>query len=159
MTNNDVLRSLRYILDISDADMAAIITSGGSPVEAQQVKQMLLFDSDAEFSPCSDDVMANALDGLVYSKRGRDDSRPAPPQEKPITNNVVLKKCRVAFELKDSDMHEIMSSVDFPVSKPEMSALFRKPGHKNYRECGDQFLRKFLKGLAMRARPTGAHEN
>lgn len=150
MTNNDVLRSLRYILNINDADMAAIISLGGSPVDAQQVKHMLLFDSDAGYQPCADDVMANALDGLVYSKRGKDESRPAPPQELPITNNVVLKKCRVAFELKDSDMHEIMNSVSFPVSKPEMSALFRKPGHKNYRECGDQFLRNFLKGLAMR---------
>lgn len=152
MTNNDVLRSLRYTLNINDAAMADIFALGGSNVNAQQVKQMLLFDSDAEFLPCSDDMMANALDGLVYSKRGKDESRPAPPQEIPITNNVVLKKCRIAFELKDSDMHDIMNSVDFPVSKPELSALFRKPGHKNYRECGDQFLRKFLKGLALRVR-------
>lgn len=152
MTNNDVLRSLRYILGINDAELAAIITLGGSALNAHEVKQMLLFDSDAEFLACSDEVMANALDGLVYSKRGKDDSRPAPPQENPITNNLVLKKFRVAFELKDSDMHDIMASVNFPVSKPEMSALFRKPGHKNYRECGDQFLRNFLKGLASRGK-------
>lgn len=152
MTNNDVLRSLRYILNINDAEMVRIFALGGSNVDAQQVKHMLLFDSEAGFLPCADDVMANALDGLVYSMRGKDESRPAPPQEIPITNNVVLKKCRIAFELKDNDMHDIMDSVNSPVSKPEMSALFRKPGHKNYRECGDQFLRKFLKGLALRTR-------
>lgn len=152
MINNDVLRSLRYILNINNAEMADIFALGGSDVDAQQVKHMLLFDSDEGFQPCPDDIMANALDGLVYSKRGKDEARPAPPQEVPITNNVVLKKCRIAFELKDNDMHDIMNSVDSPVSKPELSALFRKPGHKNYRECGDQFLRKFLKGLALRTR-------
>jgi uncharacterized protein YehS (DUF1456 family) len=153
MTNNDVLRSLRYILNIKDADMATLFELGGATVDAKQIKQMLLFDTEADFIECSDELMASALDGLVYSRRGRDESRPVTPHEFPITNNTVLKKCRVAFELKDSDMHEIMDSVGSPVSKPEMSALFRKLGHKNYRECGDQFLRKFLKGLAQRIRP------
>ncbi|OYW94241.1 MAG: hypothetical protein B7Z23_03865, partial [Pseudomonadales bacterium 32-61-5] len=31
-------------------------------------------------------------------------------------------------------------------------ALFRQPEHKNYRECGDQLLRNFLKGLALHAK-------
>ncbi|RMO70957.1 hypothetical protein ALQ37_00642 [Pseudomonas syringae pv. aptata] len=70
----------------------------------------------------------------------------------PITNNIVLKKLRVAFELKEDDMHAILKSVDFPVSKPELSALFRKVGHTNYRACGDQLLRNFLKGLTLRVR-------
>lgn len=152
MTNNDVLRSLRYILNLNNAEVASMFALGGSAVEAEQVRLMLLYDTEEGYLPCPDDFMANALDGLVYLKRGKDENRPAPPQEIPITNNVVLKKCRVAFELKDTDMHEIMESVNFPVSKPEMSALFRKPGHKNYRECGDQFLRNFLKGLAARVK-------
>ena len=49
-------------------------------------------------------------------------------------------------------MHGIFEEVDFPVTKPEMSALFRQPGHKNYRACGDQMLRNFLKGLTRRVR-------
>jgi len=152
MTNNDALRSLRYILDISDSELASLFELGGSFVESRDVKQMLLFDTDSGFRHCTDDLMADALDGLVYSKRGKDEARPAPPQDFPITNNSVLKKVRVAFQLKDSDMHEIMESVGFPVSKPEMSAFFRKRDHKNYKECGDQFLRNFFKGLAQRTR-------
>lgn len=66
-----------------------------------------------------------------------------------MTNNIILKKLRVAFELKDTDMLEIYEKVDFRVSKPELSAVFRKPGHKNYRDCGDQLLRYFLKGLTV----------
>ena len=58
----------------------------------------------------------------------------------------------MAFELKEEDMHAILDAAEFPLSKPELSALFRKPGHHNYRPCGDQLLRKFLKGLTLRQR-------
>ena len=80
---------------------------------------------------------------------------PPRPVEKRVTNNVVLKKLRVAFELKDVDMHQILAEAGFPISKPELSALFRQPGHKNFRLCGDQLLRNFLKGLTLRVRGNG----
>jgi len=50
------------------------------------------------------------------------------------------------------DMHRAFADAGFPVSKPELSALFRQPGHKNFRQCGDQLLRNFLKGLTLRMR-------
>jgi len=152
MLNNDVLRSLRYTLDVNDAQMAEIIQLSGRTTSEVEVAAVLKKDDEAGFAACSDELMAHFLDGLVYFKRGKDDSRPAQPFELPVSNNMVLKKLRVAFELKEDDMHAIMLSVDCPVSKPEMSALFRKAGHSNYRPCGDQFLRNFLKGLSLRAR-------
>ncbi|QLC74214.1 DUF1456 family protein [Pseudomonas sp. LPB0260] len=152
MLNNDVLRSLRYSLDLSDAQMADIIQLSGLQVAAEQVSAVLKKDDEDGFQACEDELMAHFLDGLVYFKRGKDDSHPAQPFELPVTNNMVLKKLRVAFELKEDDMHAIMQSVDCPVSKPEMSALFRKSGHSNYRPCGDQFLRNFLRGLTLRLR-------
>ena len=75
---------------------------------------------------------------------------PPRPLEQSITNNTVLKKLRVAFELKEEDVLQLMAATGFQVSKPELSALFRKPGHHNFRACGDQFLRNFLKGLTER---------
>ena len=152
MLNNDVLRSLRYTLDISDAQMVDIIKLSGKQVAPSDLAAMLKKEDEEGFTPCDDELMAHLLDGLVFFKRGKDDSRPAQPLELPVTNNMVLKKLRVAFELKEDDMHTIMNSVDCPVSKPEMSALFRKVGHSNYRTCGDQFLRNFLKGLTLRVR-------
>ncbi|MFP5421999.1 MAG: DUF1456 family protein [Gammaproteobacteria bacterium] len=152
MLNNDVLRSLRYTLDISDAQMVDIIKLSGKQVAPSDLAAMLKKEDEEGFTPCDDELMAHFLDGLVFFKRGKDDSRPAQPLELPVTNNMVLKKLRVAFELKEDDMHTIMNSVDCPVSKPEMSALFRKVGHSNYRTCGDQFLRNFLKGLTLRVR-------
>jgi len=64
----------------------------------------------------------------------------------------VLKKLRVAFQLKDVDMHSIFESAGFALSRPEMTALFRQAGHKHYRACGDQILRNFLKGLTLTMR-------
>lgn len=150
MVNNDVLRSLRYILNVSDAKMAEILRLTGCEVGEGDMVAFLKPEDDAGFRPCGDRLMAHFLDGLVVFKRGRDESRPIPPIELPVTNNMILKKLRVAFELKEEDLHAILDAAGFPVSKPELSALFRKAGHHNYRACGDQLLRNFLKGLALR---------
>jgi uncharacterized protein YehS (DUF1456 family) len=66
-----------------------------------------------------------------------------------LTNNDVLKKLRVALQLRDDDIIHIMSLVNFRVTKSELTALFRKEDHPNYMECGDQFLRNFLNGLVI----------
>ncbi|MBA3015209.1 MAG: DUF1456 family protein [Proteobacteria bacterium] len=152
MINNDVLRSVRYMLDISDAKIVDITQLTGFSITKAQVNAFLKKDDDEAYLDCPDEVMAHFLDGLVIFKRGKDDSRPTHPIELPITNNMVLKKLRVAFELKEDDMHTILNTANFPVSKPELSALFRKAGHNNYRTCGDQLLRNFLKGLTLRLR-------
>ncbi|CAI3789349.1 hypothetical protein AHFPHNDE_03045 [Pseudomonas sp. MM227] len=152
MIHNDVLRSVRYMLDISDGKVADITALGGLEISKADVISYTKKDEEEGFVHCPDAVLAHFLDGLVIYRRGRDESRPAQAVELPVTNNIVLKKLRVAFELKEDDMHAVLKSVDFPVSKPELSALFRKFGHNNYRACGDQLLRNFLKGLTLRVR-------
>ena len=152
MLNNDVLRSLRYTLDVSDTQIAAIAGLAGYEAAEAEVAAYLKKDDEPGYLPCPDEVLAHFLDGLVFHKRGKDDSLPARAVELPVTNNMVLKKLRVAFELKEQDLHAVLQAADFQVSKPELSALFRKPGHSNYRACGDQLLRNFLKGLALRER-------
>ena len=150
--NNDILRSIRYMLDISDTKIIDIIKLAHFDVEKADVIAYLKKEDDEGYQPCSDEVMAYFLEGLVIFKRGKDDSKPTPPLQLKITNNIVLKKLRVAFELKEEDMHAILKAADFAVSKPELSALFRKEGQNNYRNCGDQLLRNFLKGLTLRVR-------
>jgi uncharacterized protein YehS (DUF1456 family) len=151
--NNDVLRSVRYMLDISDGKIVDIVKLAGFEISKADVIAFMKKEDEEGYLNCSDEIMAHFLDGLVIFKRGKDDSRPPQPVELPITNNTVLKKLRVAFELKEEDMHAILKAAEFPVSKPELSALFRKFGHSNYRTCGDQLLRNFLKGLTLRVRP------
>jgi len=69
-----------------------------------------------------------------------------------MINNVILKKLRVALKLKDTDIIDILKSADFEITKAELSALFRKDDHRNYMECQDQILRKFLNGLIIKYR-------
>ena len=152
MTNNDYLRSIRFLLDVGDAKLVEIIKLSGPSIPLEDIKAYLLNEEDPNYMKCSDEIMAHFLDGLVYWKRGKDESRPVVPFELPITNNVVLKKLRVAFSLKEEDMHEILAKAGFKVARGELSAVLRKNGHINYRECGDQLLRNFLKGLTLRER-------
>ena len=154
MINNDVLRSIRYMLDLGDNKVIEIIrlADPGFAIEKEDVRAFLLREDEPGYLACTDRVMAHFLDGLVIHRRGRDESLPPRPVEKRINNNVVLKKLRVAFQLTDVDMHKAFADAGFPVSKPELSALFRQHGHKNFRLCGDQLLRNFLKGLTLRYR-------
>jgi uncharacterized protein YehS (DUF1456 family) len=154
MINNDVLRSIRYMLDLSDGKVVEItrLVDPDFQIDRTDVQAFLRKEDEDGYAECGNAVLAHFLDGLIVHCRGRDPDVPSRPVEKRVNNNVVLKKLRVAFELKDVDMHQVFADAGFPLSKPELSALFRQPGHKNFRLCGDQLLRAFLKGLTLRVR-------
>jgi uncharacterized protein YehS (DUF1456 family) len=150
MVNNDVLRSLRFLLKANNAKIMEIFELAGILVTPEEVFDFLRNEEDPERAPVPDEVMAGFLDGVVYFKRGKDPSRPAPELELPVSNNLVMKKLRVAFQLREEDMLGILEGQGFAFGKAQLSAILRKRGHPNYRECGDQVLRNFLKGLAAR---------
>jgi uncharacterized protein YehS (DUF1456 family) len=154
MTNNDVLRQLRYALNMSDSGMIEIFKLAGHEIEESKLPDLLKKEDDEGFVQCDDAVLGSFLDGLILHKRGRKEIKPREPikSDRRLTNNAVLKKLRIALELKEDDMLAIMKLAGVEISKHELTALFRKEGHKNYKECGDQFLRKFLKGLSIRYR-------
>jgi uncharacterized protein YehS (DUF1456 family) len=151
MTHNDVLRSLRYLLNVSDAKLGDIIRLGDGDVGQADLAAMLKKEDEVGYKECGHDVMARFLNGLVVYKRGRDESRPPPPIEVPVTNNAILKRLRVAFELRDDDIVALIEKSGLRVSKGELGAFFRRPDHRNYRDCGDQFLRNLIKGLSTNA--------
>jgi uncharacterized protein YehS (DUF1456 family) len=64
-----------------------------------------------------------------------------------MSNNDILKKLRVALHLRNSDIVEICQLVNFRITESELTALFRKDDHPNFKACGDQILRNFLNGL------------
>lgn len=151
MLNNDVLRSLRYTLDLSDNALLDMLHSVEPDLDIATLRSYLASEDDESFVYMNDELMVGFLDNLILSRRGPS-PQPAPATELPLTNNTILKKLRVAFTLHEADLMDILDSVDFEISKPELSALFRKAGHTNYRECGDQLLRQFLKGLTLNFR-------
>lgn len=154
MTNNDILRSLRYTLNINDSTMIEIFKLADHEIEQSNLTGLLKKEDEEGFVNCSDDVLRYFLDGLILHKRGRKEIKPGETRKSDsrLTNNTILKKLRIALELKEDDMLGILKLANVDISKSELTALFRKEGHKNYKECGDQFLRKFLKGLSIRYR-------
>ncbi|RLM19247.1 hypothetical protein BIY29_16980 [Brenneria alni] len=152
MINNDVLRSIRYMLNLNNEQLIGILALMDTRVTPQQIAGFVKKEEEEGYQPCPDILMGIFLDGLIIHQRGKDDSRPAPKVERKITNNIILKKLRVAFALKTTDIQELLQSQDFRLSQPELTAMLRAPEHKNYRVCGDQVLRYFLKGLAVRLR-------
>ena len=69
-----------------------------------------------------------------------------------MNNNEIFKKLRVALQLRDDQIVDILKLVDFRITKSELGAFFRKEDHPNYKDCGDQVLRNFLNGLVIHLR-------
>jgi len=154
MTNNDILRQLRYALNINDSTMIEIFKLADHEIEQSDLTGLLKKEDEEGFLNCGDAVLGYFLDGLILHKRGRKEIKPGETRKSDtrLTNNTILKKLRIAMELKEDDMLAILRLADVDISKSELTALFRKEGHKNYKECGDQFLRKVLRGLSLRYR-------
>lgn len=152
MIHNDVLRSLRYMLELTDNKLINIAKLGGIDVLQSEMESYVIKEDEPGYVRCPDLVMSHFLNGLIYFKRGKDESRPPLATESFVTNNTILKKLRVAFELKDSDIVDILENAGFKVTTTEISSFFRKEDHRNFRPCGDQFLRNFLKGLTAKVK-------
>ena len=154
MTNNDILRRFRYALDISNPKMLEIFRTAGHEIGQDALIALLKKEDEEGYLECSNSLLDGFLDGLIILRRGAREGAPAdhvmPGKER--VNNVVLRKLRIALEMKDDDMVAVMKLAGVTVTKSELGALFRSRGHKNYKECGDQFLRSFLKGLTNRYR-------
>ena len=151
MTNNDILRRVRYIFDFNDDKMIALFGLADYKVTRAQISDWMKQEDDPVFKKLTDVQLATYLNGLINDKRGKREG-PQPVPEKDLSNNAIFMKLKIALNLQAEDILEIMDLSDFRMSKHELSAFFRKPGHKHFRECKDQILRIFLKGLQMQYR-------
>lgn len=153
MTNNDVLRRMRYIFDLNDSKVIEVFDLAGVIVNRTEISQWLKKDEDPDFIKCKDVSLAAFLNGFIILKRGKKDDSEVINETK-LSNNIILNKVKIALSLQSSDVLELLDTVDMPVSKHELSAFFRKAGHKNYRACNDQLLRRFLQSIQEKYRTT-----
>ncbi|HZK83341.1 MAG TPA: DUF1456 family protein [Desulfosporosinus sp.] len=174
MDNNDILIRLRYALNIRDIDMVNIFKLGGVELTVEEVRKMLIksketyrYNNEVEDHhdaieekekniKCKNSMLESLLDGFIIYKRGKQDPKPGQP-ERPVLkdsnpNNMLLKKLKIALSLTSDDMLDILAEAGVVVTRGELSAIFRKEGHSNYKECGDKYARNFLKGLAIKNR-------
>lgn len=150
MTNNDFLRRLRYALNLKDNVTVQIFKKGGLTVTKEDVVNYLKKDIDEGFKKLSNADLMSFLDGLITFKRGeKKEESPAPKIKitKNNLNNILLRKLRIALAFKSYDMIEVFKLGGVDISEAESNALFRSEDHRNYKECGDKYIRVFLKGL------------
>ena len=172
MENNDILIRLRYALDIKNKDMVEIFRLGGVEISKEEVLKLLTksketydseyeddLDEDDNQIKCNNKMLEAFLNGLITFKRGPQEPKPGQPTPAPSTssstesvNNMLLKKVKIALALTSEDMIDILEEARVAITKSELSAILRKEGHRNYKECGDKFARNFLKGLAIKYR-------
>lgn len=151
MTNNNVLRRIRDIFDFSDAAMITIFGLADLTVTRDELIDWLRKDDDSAVKNLPDKQLATFLNGLINHKRGnKAGAQPTP--ENNLSNNSVFRKIKIALKLEADDVLAILKRADFSLSRHELSALFRKKGHKHYRECKDQILSSFLQGLQLEYR-------
>lgn len=150
MTNNDILRQLRYIFDYSDEDMMSIFKSADFEANKPTVIDWLKKDEDQQLE-LSNAKLNIFLDGLINQKRGKKETYQL-KMDNHLTNNIILRKLKIALNFKDVDLIDIFKLADVNIGKHELSAFFRNPKQSQYRDMGNQYLRNFLFGLRAKFR-------
>lgn len=146
MKNNDILRRIRFVFNLDDTKMMKLSSSSDRKITRAEISDWLKRDDDIGHKAMTDFELATFLNHFIEEKRGKRDG-PAPVPEKRLNNNAVFMKLKIALNLKAEDVLELLKLANFTLGKHELSAFFRKPGHKHYRECKDQVLRNFLQGM------------
>ena len=151
MLNNDVLRRIRYTFKLSDNEVISIFGDGGAKVTRAQISDWLKKEDNPEHQICDDEMFATFLNGWIISRRGKKEE---PKAEKRLSNNLIFKKIKIALNIKSDEILDILQLADFNLGKHELSAFFRKPNNRHFRECKDQVLRNFLVGVQKKYRPS-----
>ena len=149
MTNNDILRRVRYLFNFSENKIVGLFKLTNFDIQKTDVSAWLRKEEDPLLVEISDKELAIFLNGLIIERRGqREGDHPQP--EESLSNNMILRKLKIALNLKSDEILQLFELVDRKLSKHELSAFFRKPNHKSYRNCMDQYLRNFLTALQLK---------
>jgi len=132
--------------------MIAIFALANYQATREQVSDWLKKEDDPAYKNCPDTQLAIFLNGLINEKRGKKEG-PEPVPEKKLNNNIIFRKLKIALNLTNDEVLNILSLANLPISKHELSAFFRRMDHKHYRVCKDQILRNFLNGVQIKYRP------
>ncbi|WP_041408865.1 DUF1456 family protein [Shewanella sp. MR-4] len=152
MINNDILRRLRFVFDFNNAKMIKIFAKVGREVTTEEMISLLRKEEEEGYKACNDTTLCQFLDGLIIEKRGLREGAEIPKPVSKLNNNLIFKKLRVALEMREEDIVATLALAEVQMSKSELSALFRNPDHKNFKACGDQILRNFIRGLSLKYR-------
>ena len=147
MNTNDVLYKIQKALKLSSEDILKAYELESYNMDKTHLDALLKRQQEKDSKLCSYEELGVFLDGLVTFKRGPSPKKADTTEIVELTNNLILKKLRIALELKEAETEIIFGLGDVELSKQQLASLFRKEGHKNFKACSDELLTAFLNGL------------
>jgi len=147
LKTNQILSAILSPLKLTQEEILHIYTLAELPISEERLKALLHQEEDRDFKQCGYEELGAFLDGLILFKRGPSPKKSTESKVIPLTNNLILKKLRIALELKEPETEIIFALGEAELSRQELKSLFRKEDHKNFRACSDTLLMAFLEGL------------
>lgn len=146
LTLNEILYKIKKSIDLTNSDIIKAYELENFSMSEERLESLLVRRNDDNFQEATFEEIGIFLDGLVTLKRGPSKQK-ASNEAVELTNNLILKKLRIALELKDPQIEIIFALADVELTKQQLSSLFRKESHKNFKVCSDELLLSFLDGL------------
>jgi len=146
-STNEILYRIQKSLNLTLDEILQTYALETYKIEPSHVESLLRRHQDKDFKLCSYEELGVFLDGLVTLKRGPSPKKNSNSKIIELTNNLILKKLRIALELKEPEIEIIFGLADVELTKQQLASLFRKEGHKNFTPCSDELLMGFLEGL------------
>jgi len=147
VSTNEILYRIQKSLNLSLDDMLEAYKLEDYKMKDSHLNALLKRRLDKGFELCSYEELGVFLDGFITLKRGQSPKKENDDKTVELTNNLILKKLRIALELKENEIEIIFGLADMELSKQELKSLFRKENHKNFKKCSGELLLSFLEGL------------
>lgn len=151
MKNNTAMIKIQAALGLTPTDIARAFALGGYTVTAEMLAgYMVGFPTEEGYLKCPNRALIAFLDGLIVDRRGPNPKKPNPGAvaETTIDNSDIFKKLRIALDLHEEDIQILLQKSNVILEKNDFSAIFRKKGHKHYKNASDPVLEAFLAGVS-----------
>lgn len=149
MINNDLLRRLSTLLGFDDEKICAVFKLNACDITPEQLVSFFKEKDEDAYVELLDVEFASFLNGLIVEKRGAKEG-PAAVAETVLSNNAIFNKLKIAFSLHADEVIETLELAELSLTKYELSAFFRSVTNKHYRDCSDETLSAFIKGLKIK---------
>ena len=147
MQTNDILFKITKALSLDTKQTIEAYELADFEMTEERLSSILKRRQDDGFEQVTFEELGTFLDGLVLLKRGPSEKEVNKDEVVELTNNLILKKIRVAMELKEAEMLILFGLAEVALTKRQIGSLFRKEGGKNFKVCSDELLMAFLDGL------------
>ena len=147
ISTNEILFRIQKALHLTTDEMLEAYKLENYKMLEPHLKDILKRRQDNGFMLCSYEELGIFLDGLVTLKRGPSPKKDTNDEVVELTNNLILKKLRIALELKEAEAEIIFGLADIELTKQQLASLFRKESHKNFKPCSSELLMAFIEGL------------